>query len=63
MAVRKKAAKKAQDTPQTIRHARLELPDDDYERLKRVARADGRTVASYIRRAVLLQVQRDEGAK
>jgi hypothetical protein len=43
-----------------VRHARLELPDGDYERLKRVAKANGLPVAAYIRQAVLRQVRRDE---
>jgi predicted DNA-binding protein len=53
-------AKKMQATVKEIRHARLELPDDDYERLKRVAKANGLPVAAYIRQAVLKQVRRDE---
>jgi hypothetical protein len=43
-----------------VRHARIELPDEDYERLKRVANANGLGVAAYIRQAVLRQVRRDE---
>jgi predicted DNA-binding protein len=54
-------AKKVQATAaRGIRHARLELPDDDYERLKRVAKSNGLAVAAYIRQAVLKQVRRDE---
>jgi hypothetical protein len=53
-------AKKAQATAKEIRHARLELPDDDYERLKRAAKANGLAVAAYIRQAVLRQVRLDE---
>ena len=53
-------AKKVQAAAKEIRHARLELPDHDYERLKRVARSNGLAVAAYIRQAVLKQVRRDE---
>jgi predicted DNA-binding protein len=56
----KKAGNKVQATAKDIRHARLELSDDDYERLKRVAKANGLAVAAYIRQAVLRQVRRDE---
>ncbi len=40
---------------------RIELPDEDYERLKRLARANGLGVAVYVRQAVLKPVRRDEG--
>lgn len=56
----KKAGKTVPATAKGVRHARIELPDDDYERLKRVARANGLPVAAYIRQAVLKQVRRDE---
>jgi hypothetical protein len=57
---KKMGAKKMQAAAKRIRHARLELPDEDYERLRRVARANGLPVAAYIRQAVLKQVRRDE---
>jgi hypothetical protein len=44
-----------------IRHAGLELPDEDYERLKRVARSLGLGVTAYIRQAVMRQLRKDEG--
>jgi predicted DNA-binding protein len=53
-------AKKVQATANEIRHARLELPDEDYQRLKRVSKANGLPVAAYIRQAVLRQVRTDE---
>ena len=43
-----------------IRHARLELPVADYDRLKRVARSLGLGVAAYIRQAVMRQIRKDE---
>jgi len=52
--------RKAQAPAKKARHARIELPGEDYERLKRVARANGLAVAAYIRQAVLKQVRRDE---
>lgn len=56
----KKAGKKLQATAKDVRHARLELSDEHYERLKSVAKANGLAVAAYIRQAVLKQVRRDE---
>jgi hypothetical protein len=43
---RKTGAGKAQASVREIRHARVELPDEDYERLKRVSRANGLAVAA-----------------
>jgi predicted DNA-binding protein len=61
MAKKKAGVKKmAAVATKEIRHARIELPDEDYERLKRVANANGLGVAAYIRQAVLRQVRRDE---
>ncbi len=53
-------AKKVQATAKQVKHARIELSADDYQRLKRVAKASGLAVAAYIRQAVLKQVRRDE---
>jgi predicted DNA-binding protein len=61
MAKRKAEEKKVPATAEKdIRHARLELPDEDYERLKRVAKSLGLGVAAYIRQAVMRQLRRDE---
>jgi hypothetical protein len=60
MAKKATRGRKAQATLKQIRHARLEVSDDDYERLKRVAKSNGLAVAAYIRQAVLEQVRRDE---
>jgi predicted DNA-binding protein len=48
-----------------IRHARIELPDDDYQRLKRAAERFRLPVAAYIRMAVMERIEDDErkGAK
>lgn len=46
-----------------IRHARIELEDADYERLKRVSKSNGLSVAAYIRQAVLKQIRRDEAER
>jgi predicted DNA-binding protein len=43
-----------------IRHARIELPDEEYERLKSVSKSLGLAVAAYIRQAVMRQLRRDE---
>ncbi len=47
-------------TAARVRHARIELPDDDYERLKRSAGRFRLGVAAYIRLSVLERVERDE---
>jgi predicted DNA-binding protein len=57
---KKAGAKKVQATSAEIKHARIELPAEDYARLKRVAKASGLAVAAYIRQAVLKQIRRDE---
>ena len=43
-----------------VRHARIELPDEDYQRLKRAARRIGLPVAGFIRMVVLERVGEDE---
>jgi len=60
MAKRKTMVKKRQAPPKRIRHARLELSEDDYARLKRVAKANGLAIAAYIRQAVLQRVRKDD---
>jgi hypothetical protein len=52
--------RKAQATANEIRHARLELPDEDYQRLKRVSKANGLSVTAYIRHTILRQLRMDE---
>ena len=42
------------------RHARIELPDDDYQRLKRAADRVRISVAAYIRQAVMVRIEEDE---
>jgi predicted DNA-binding protein len=43
-----------------VRHARIELPDDDYERLKQAAKRFHISVAGYIRQAVMERIESDE---
>jgi predicted DNA-binding protein len=43
-----------------IRHARIELPEDDYQRLKAAADRYHLPVAAYIRMAVMERIERDE---
>lgn len=43
-----------------VRHARIELPDDDYQRLKDAADRFHLSVAGYIRMAVMERIERDE---
>ena len=58
----KKASKAvtATSTEPVVKHARIELPGEQYDRLKRAADRRGLTVAAYIRQAVLLMVDADE---
>ena len=61
IATKKTGARKVQATTkkEVIRHARIELPDDDYTAVKEVARSNGLSVAAYIRMATLQRVRRD----
>jgi hypothetical protein len=43
-----------------MRHARIELPDADYQRLKRAADRVHISVAAYIRQAVMERIAEDE---
>ena len=69
MATKKREASKVQATVKKpiIRHARIELPDGDYRAVKDVARANGLSLAAYIRMAVLQRLRSDrsqmEGGK
>jgi hypothetical protein len=60
MAKRKTGPSKMPASPPVGRHARIELPDPDYKRLKKAASARGLSIAAYIRQAVLMQIRRDE---
>jgi predicted DNA-binding protein len=62
MAKKKAEAKKMAPaaTEPVIRHARIELPDEDYQRLKRAAKAVHIAVAAYIRQAVMERIEDDE---
>jgi hypothetical protein len=61
MATKKTGARKVPATTkkEVIRHARIELPGKDYERLKTHADERGLSIAAYIRQAVLMQIRRD----
>jgi predicted DNA-binding protein len=61
MAKKKQEAKEVPATAEPItRHARIELPDEVYQRLKKVADRALLPVAAYIRQAVLEKIQEDE---
>ena len=47
-------------TEPTIRHARIELPDDDFQRLKRMADRFRLSALAYIRQAVIERIEHDE---
>jgi hypothetical protein len=46
-----------------VRHARIELPDDDYQRLKGAADRFRISVSAYIRMAVMERIERDETSR
>jgi hypothetical protein len=59
-------AKKVQATANEIRRARFELPHEDYQRVKRVSKANGLSVTAYITHTILRQLridEKDDGAK
>jgi predicted transcriptional regulator len=61
MAKKKAGGRKVQTTAEpAVRHARIELPDDDYQRLKRSADRFRLSVSAYIRQAVMERIERDE---
>jgi hypothetical protein len=43
-----------------VRHARIELPDEDYQRLKKAADRVRISIAAYIRQAVMERILDDE---
>lgn len=62
MAKAKAGAKKMPATAAEpmVRHARIELPDEDYQRLKRAADRFRLSVSAYIRMAVIERIESDE---
>lgn len=61
MAKKKAGSPKMQAAAEpTVRHARIELPDDVYERLKAVAKRSTLPIAAYIRLAVVERIEADE---
>jgi hypothetical protein len=62
MAKKKAGAKKMPATAEEkiVRHARIELPDDDYRRLKMCADRYHLSIAAYIRQATMERIERDE---
>lgn len=62
MAKKKAGAKKMPATAEekTVKHARIELPGEDYQRLKTAADRYHISVAAYIRMAVMERIERDE---
>lgn len=43
-----------------MRHARIELPSSDYERLQRAAKREFLPITAYIRQAVMKRIESDE---
>ncbi len=59
---KKKASPKvpATSSEPVMRHARIELPDEEYQRLKRAANRFRLSVAGYIRMLVIKGIEADE---
>ena len=60
MAKKKSGGSKVPVIEPMVRHARIELPDGDYQRLKRAADRVHISVAAYIRQAVMERIEGDE---
>lgn len=60
MAKKTGAKKMGASAEPAIRHARIELPDSDYKRLKAAADRYHISMAGYIRQAVMERIERDE---
>jgi hypothetical protein len=62
MAKKKSGPRKMPATAEekTIRHARIEVPDDVYQRIKSAAGRYQLSVAAYVRLAVMERLERDE---
>lgn len=58
--IRDVLVKKGQSPSKRKRYTRFKLSEDAYERLNRVANANGLAVAAYIRQAVLQRVRKDD---
>ena len=61
-------AKKKTEKPNTstateteIRHIQLQLPADAYDRGKEIAKANGLSMAAYVRQAILQRIRADSG--
>ena len=48
-------------TESEVRHIQIQLPADAYERGKQVARANGLSMAAYVRQAILQRIRQDSG--
>ncbi len=53
----------ATPTSSVVKHARIELPEDDYQRLKDAAKRYHISVSAYIRQAVMERIERDESKR
>ncbi len=53
-------AKAANSADPVMKHARIELEEPDYERMKQVAKLNGLSISAYIRQAVLQRIRQDE---
>jgi predicted DNA-binding protein len=50
----------SQGSGKAVRHARIELPGEDYDRLKKAADRVRISIAAYIRQAVMERILDDE---
>ena len=65
MAKKKREVKKVipiTETKKDVRHVRVELPPEDYERVRKAARGNAISISAFVRMAIMRQVRREEVA-
>jgi hypothetical protein len=61
MARKKREMPKRTPMQARVKQMRIELPTDAYEKGKEVARANGLSMAAYVRQAILQRIRQDAG--
>jgi hypothetical protein len=61
MARKKREMPKRTPMQAGVKQMRIELPTDAYERGKQLAKANGLSMAAYVRQAILQRIRQDAG--
>jgi hypothetical protein len=61
MAKKKRQVPKRKPMQDTVTQLRVELPTDTYEQAKAIAKANGLSLAGYVRMAIIQRVRQDAG--